>query len=300
MKEFGFCPDPIEIDIGPVKVRPLRDHATIVERVLACDRIHKDWIYAPPEKTGSSGSIQGRLLPYSSRVFPLPKTHSIEHATAMDDEHLEFHIWALSFFLGIRLTTTDAGFLDATPIKRGMLVDFLLIENSLDRSVELAETFWTANEEQPNNPKLFTSAVHAFLLSQYPQSLQFERFIYLYIALDTCFKLAKSLRQFTKSMRHSRRISWMCKEFGLALPDWARQSASGSAEVTEIRNPTMHEALFMGAPLGFALHGEGTPVNLAHEMRALICRLLVALIGGEAKYVGTSVNSMQRQGLKLL
>lgn len=299
MKEFGFCPEPIEIKVGPMTIRPFQDHDTIVGRVFASDRIHKDWIYAPPEGVGHAGPGRVHALPYSSRVFDLPKTHTIEHATAKDEEHLEFHVWALSFFLGVRLTTTEAGYLDATPVKRGTLVDFLLRENSLERAVELADNFWMANIGQRSNAKLFIAAVHALFLGQYPQSLQFERFIYLYAAIDACFKLGKTLKQSTTNLPHSCRIEWMCSQFGLTLPDWAKKTLNGNVEVSTVRNPTLHEALFMGEPLGFALHGPGVPVNLTHEMHALVCRLLVALIGGDASYIGSRVDSMQRQGLKL-
>ena len=299
MKEFGFCPEPIEVKVGAVTIRPFRDHETIVERVFSWDRIYKDWIYAPREQVGHAGSGQVRALPYSSRVFDLPKTHIIEHETAKNEEHLQFHVWALSFFLGVRLTTKKAGYLDATPVKRGKLVDFLLIENSLERAVELADDFWMANVGQSINAKLFAAAVHALFLGQFPQSLQFERFIYLYTAIDACFKLSKTLKQTNESLPHACRIEWMCSQFGLTLPDWARQTAGGSVEVTTVRNPTLHEGLFMGEPLGFGLHGDGTPVNLTHEMHALVCRLLVALIGGNASYIASRVDSMQRQGLKL-
>ena len=60
------------------------------------------------------------MLPYSSRVFGLPHTHTIEHETAVDEEHIEFHVWALSFFLGMRLTTTEAGD-GASTINRALL-----------------------------------------------------------------------------------------------------------------------------------------------------------------------------------
>jgi len=33
--------------------------------------------------------------------------------------------------------------------------------------------------------------------------------------------------------------------------------------------------------LGFAIHGAGTNQNITLEMQALVCRLLVALLGGE-------------------
>ena len=247
---------------GPIRIRPLREHEVIVKRVLGCDSIHDGWIYAPMQgvrQFGISGQVCKR--PYSARVFGLPKTHTIEHANAVCDEHIDFLVWALSFFLATRLTTTERGYLDATPIKSGKLVDFLLVEDSLVRTVQLAEDFWMTNSGQRDRANLFAAAVHALFLGQYPQSLQFERFIYLYTAIDACFKLGKILRNLTKCIPHSCRIDWMCNQFGLNLPDWARSPVGGSVQVTKIRNHTLHEALFMDEPLGFAVHGEGTHVQ---------------------------------------
>jgi hypothetical protein len=62
----------------------------------------------------------------------------------------------------------------------------------------------------------------------------------------------------------------------------------------------MHEALFMNAPLGFALRGAGTGQNLPLEMEAVICRLLVALIGAPmADYVRSPVTTRMMHGLNL-
>ena len=56
----------------------------------------------------------------------------------------------------------------------------------------------------------------------------------------------------------------------------------------------------MDAPLGFAVSRSSTPRNLTLEMRALVCRLLVALIGGnDTSYLGSPVNTRQRCGLDL-
>ena len=64
--------------------------------------------------------------------------------------------------------------------------------------------------------------------------------------------------------------------------------------VSVMRNATLHESLFMDAPLGFALHGVGTNQNLPLEMQAVICRLLVALIGDSgADYVRTPVTTVR-------
>ena len=54
----------------------------------------------------------------------------------------------------------------------------------------------------------------------------------------------------------------------------------------------------MDAPLGFAIHRSDTTQNLPLEMEALVCRLLVALIGAPTTdYVQTAVNTRQMHGL---
>ena len=261
--------------------------------VAASDQVEDDWYYAPhrPEIDFMSG--KERALPYSARVFGLPETHLIEHASATDEDHLGFHLWALSFFVGMRLTATKAGFLDATPVKSGKLVDFFLPGTNLARAVELAEGFWQKNRRgrsenekaaKPTGPQLFEAAVHALFLAQNPQHLEFERFVYLYMAIDACYRLTAMSRKPCRSPSHGHRIQWMCDQFGAVPPAWSTkqdgQRGRSGSEVVWIRNATFHEALFMGAPLGFA-SGVGASEqnrNLTLEMEALTCRLLVALI----------------------
>ena len=126
-KEFGFYPDPLQI-------------------------------YAPPQQVRHSPSGEVRERPYTTRVFGLPKTHRIEHAAATNEEHLAFHLWALSFFVGMRLTATEAGFLDATPVKPGELVDFVLLRSSLACAVKLAEIFWMKACDKGEGLKLIHQA----------------------------------------------------------------------------------------------------------------------------------------------
>jgi hypothetical protein len=67
-----------------------------------------------------------------------------------------------------------------------------------------------------------------------------------------------------------------------------------------LRNNAIHEALYSGEPLGFGLHGVGANQNLTVEMQALVCRLLIALIGAPAAgYVKTQVDTYQYHGLDL-
>ncbi len=294
-KEFGFYPQPLEIKAGPVTVSSLPNIERTASDMLTDDGIENNWVYALPQQHREFVSGKIRELPYASRVFRLPKTHLIEHAEATSGDHLDFHLWALSFFVGMRLTATEAGFLDATPLKSGMLVDFILHGSSLTHAVKLAEVFWTTNCAKRRQAQRFEAAVHALFLGQNPQNLGFERFVYFYMAIDACYKLAQELRQPSNYPSHARRIKWMCCQFSIKTPPWVDSVAA-------IRNDTLHEALFVSEPLGFAGLG-GTPTNryLTLEMQALVCRLLVALIGGaDTTYIRSPVNTRQRHRLNLM
>ena len=305
VKEFGFYPDPLQIKAGPVTISSLPDLERIANGVRASSSIENNWIYAPPQQVRHFLSREVRERPYSTRVFGLPKTHRIEHAAATNEEHLDFHLWALSFFVGMRLTATEAGFLDATPLKPRKLVDFSPVGSTLTYAVELAEDFWNMTRDKPCCAKRFGAAVHALFLGQNPRSLPFEEFVLFYMAIDACYKLSVERNGLPKSpTKHADRIPLMCEHFGIECPDWADPNApcapKNGSIVTDIRNNTLHEALFKDAPLGFKGFGGGTNPNLLLEMRALVCRLLVALIGGGgADYVRLPVNTRQMRGLDL-
>lgn len=303
-KEFGFCPKPIKIIVESVRICPLPDFENIVAEVRHSSRVDKDWIYAPPMKEKDIFSDSVRQLPYPSRVFDLPMTHTIEHSRATSEAHLDFIVWALSFFNGMRFSPTTFGFLDATPLKVGALVDFILKDRSLKHALELAESFWRANECEPRHTKRFEAAVNALFLGQNPQSLDYEKFLCLYIALDACYKLAEALRgpPNQDSSGHYNRIKWVCNQFGVCTPNWAQTEPSSTKTIlSEIRNDTIHEALFIDAPLGFKTTAGSNNDNLIVEMSALVCRILVALIGGEeADYVRSPVNTENKFPLKLV
>jgi hypothetical protein len=297
--EFGYHPGPLRLHAGPVTVDPLPEIAKTVADIESNEGIENDWIYAPPQQVRIfGGGIH--TLPYAARVFGLPKTHVIEHAAPECNDQLTFHLWALSFFTGMRLTATEAGFVDVTPIKPGKLTDFAPLGRSLVNAVELAEAFWAANRSEPQRVRLVAAAIHALFLGQNPRLLQFEQFMLLYTALDACFALATSIHTAPKKLPHAQRVMWMCGLFGMPTPAWADPATPTGPAVAILRNAAFHEALFMGEPLGFRLHGVGTNQNLTLEMRALICRFLVALLGGNrADYVRSPVNTRQRHGLDL-
>lgn len=298
--EFGYYPHSLDVDAGPIRVEPRPGFDLTVADMEASNGIENGWIYAPLRQRRDFMSGKIETLPYPSRIFGLPKTHILTHEHADNTDHLTFHIWCLSFFTGMRLTTTEAGFVDATPLKPGTLVDFVPGRADLQKALQLADRFWVDNKSEPHRARLVAAAVHALFLAHNPLLLQFERFLLLYSGLDACYALASSLHTAPPRLGYAKRVQWMCGLLGMAVPPWADPSSASGPEAALLRNETVHEALFVGEPLGFAIHGVGTNRNLPLEMEALICRLLVALLGAPtARYVTTPVNTRQRHALDL-
>ena len=131
-KKFGFYPYSLKIEEQGITISTLPDLKDKVSSVNSDGYVEKDWIYSSHQLERNFPSGRVRELPYPGRIFGLSKTHVIRHATAKSEEHIDFLVWALSFFVGMRLTTTEAGFCDATPIKPHKLVDFILHGNSLN------------------------------------------------------------------------------------------------------------------------------------------------------------------------
>jgi hypothetical protein len=204
-KNFGYWPRKEMVVAGPITIEPLENFSDVLIKDDRSNGIEGDWIYAPLQQAVDFMSGSVRTKPYSARVFGLPQTHSITHHAADSEEHLEFHVWCLSFFIGMRLTTTEAGFVDATPIKPGKLVDFVL-SSPLAKCLDLAEAFWAANRSIPQRSELVEAAIHALFLAQGPNLLQYERFIYCYTALDACYALCSSIFQPKPKPTHAARI----------------------------------------------------------------------------------------------
>lgn len=295
--KFGYLPERLDVTAGDLSITTLPNLDETVSFVNRHENIRKDWLYAGNARTVNFLGIGESIEPYSGRVFKLPKTHVISHLLSESLPHLKFHVWVLSFFNGMRLTTEAAGFLDSTPTKKGKLVDFIVLGDAAS-IIDLAETFWQKNPQNPIQAKRFSAAVHALFLSQNPQNMQFEQFIYLYTALDACFAILWE-GESGKRPDHFKRVKWMCKKTDVVVPDWALIKDK-STEVSELRNLTIHEGLFVDEPLGFAIEGLGDTRNLTLEMEALICRILASIIGvTDTNYIGSPVDTMQMHGLRI-
>ncbi|MAF58144.1 hypothetical protein [Ponticaulis sp.] len=301
--QFGFYPLSINLSEGPICISDLSDfETTVADFQSEIDEKFEGWVYAPLQLRRNFVSGEVIQLPYSARVFRLPKTHKIEHAKAEGIDHLEFHVWCLSFFLGMRLTTKEAGFVDATPYLPHKLNDFVLSNSTLAHAVQVSEEFWKKYKSDVRMPKRLAGAVHALFLSQYPQNLSYERFMYLYTAIDACFAMVLTLFPLSgRRPTHAARIEWMCQQFDIDVPSWASMD-SGATEISMVRNDTFHEALFFDEPLGFSTYdnARSSARHVELEMEALVCRLIVAILGRpKSRYVHSPLNTRQRYRLEL-
>jgi hypothetical protein len=298
---FGYCPLNLDERIGAISLADLPSLDEAVAEIAKSRTVHNGWLYSPLKRQRDFMSGRISTLPFPSRIFGLPKTHVLAHEDADNEEHLDFLVWCLGFFLGMRLTIGEGGFLDATPIEPRKLTDFSV--HHVADAIALSDAYWQTHAKNPQAAKLIEAAIHALFISQYPPYLQFEEFTYLYMALDACFALTKILLDPSAKPTHARRIDWMCGKFGMPTPDWARPDVAGT-EISIIRNDTFHEALFFGQPLGFSIYGGNARTavrpNTLLAMRALVCRLIVALIGRpDCDYVKTPTDTRHKYALDL-
>lgn len=298
-KDFGFLPERLNITNEYFSIQTLDDLQEKINLISKDSAVHKDWIYAPQAQMINLVSDQIHLFPYASRIFGLPKTHTLT-VFNLNDVQLEFLLWCLSFFLGMRLSATEAGFLDATPIKQRKIFDFILSNSKLEKALLFAIQYMISCENDDLNCKRVVSVIHLLLFAQNPQNLSFEKFNYLYMALDTCYKVVQNkVGIASKPKCNGHRVQWMCEYFEMPVPDWAVLHKKNSL-ISEIRNNTFHEALFFDEPLGFAIFESESNRNVLLEMQNLICRFLVALlINPKNDYVKTPLDTRMKQSLTI-
>jgi hypothetical protein len=300
--DFGFYPLQFDADYGDVHIETRDDFESSVKAVKSEPSVGGDWIYSPHKELHALGSNSIRVLPYPTRVFGLPKTHTLSHR--MDDPvRLHFLVWCFGFFVGMRMSDQQAGFLDATPIKPGVSNDIVWFGDSVIAALGAADEFFTANANAPKVELALRAAIHSYLASDIPTLLDYERFIHLYTAVDACYAASGFIAgKPKKNVRHAERIAYLCDEIGLPVPWWADRN---SAFVAKQRNETLHEGLFFGEPWGFSIfggnqHNDPKQQMLLLEMQKLICRIVIALLGIQNReYLTSSVSDRQRHGLRL-
>lgn len=288
-KTFGFFPEAIDLRFGPISISTLDDFDNSLKQIQSHPDCSNGWIYAASQKSYDFLQQRETECPYPARVFGLPHTHSIRHEKAAPNEYLDFLIWAIAFFVGCRLTSTEAGFLDATPVQRGRMLDFYIPTNQLGKFIELAENFWHQNKDTKRQTKRVCAAIHTLFLAGNPRLLPFESFTFAYITLDTCFKMM-SEGECNVPNKHRERVNWMCEKINLAPVSW---------DLYKVRNDTFHEGLYFTEPLGFSTGPPGN-ISLTMKMRNLACRLLMSIFGCQDQTYLTSNPEDRQQHLLII
>ena len=196
----------------------------------------------------------------------------------------------------MRMTETEAGFLDATPLQRCKLTDFFMIDKDISKAMIKADDFWDDYKKFPEIEKSMRACIHNFFLAKIPNLLDFEMFNYLYFTFDACHFVNSKIKNVCPiKARHGDRIHNLCEQFEIKTPDWAIRPAKGADPyITTQRNRIAHEGVFSGEPLGFALLADapdGTSGGeMLRQMQSLACRLMIALLGmKDNDYVRSSV-----------
>ena len=301
--DFGFYPRGFDKTSGPIAIATLPNLDDKIKDVSSSEYVEGNWIYSPPSRVQDIFSKRVKTIPYSARVFTLPKTHRLSHTNSLGPTHVRFLVFCLGLFAGMRMSETEAGFLDATPIAPGEAHDIVwLNDDSLFTAVQYADRFWTAHAAKPRIEVAMRGAIHSYFISRMPSLLEFEKFIYLYTALEGCHYVHSVIQgQDPTKILHKQRIKRLCEVFSISIPSWADPS---NHLVAKHRHLTLHEGLFFEEPLGFQIFG-GRNRNvqdgmLLLQMAALTSRLIIALLGMETcDYVRSPIDTRQRYGVRL-
>lgn len=301
---FGYYPETLTFDRDLFSIRTLPDHSAATDSIDSDPNRVGKWLYAGQRQI-QFGTGRIYEMPYSARIFGLPKTHQLILRRHREAGDLDFIIWCLSFFSGMRLTSADAGFLDATPSKPGVLVDFSLSRCTLADTVDLGLSYLDTQRQDSRAAKRISAVIHTLFLAQSPRNLPFEAFQYLYMALDACYRLLESRESCAPRIAHRKRIKWMCEKFGLTVPEWACPAGEDSTSISTIRNDAFHEGLFFGEPLGFSIYGgtesQARSPNVLLQIQAVVCRLLVAILGrSSSAYVTSAIDTRSIHPLNLV
>lgn len=313
---FGYYPGKLDFRAGGIVVSTLPEFSEAVNFVEKSNEgcVHNGWFYPPRQRrntrciTPEGLTCKVETLPFCTRIFPLPKTHSLTHKKCDGNGHLDFLVWCLGFFLGMRLTTTEAGFVDATPISApyagsGTLVDFFIPEKDRGVAIMFADKFWRDHSPKyPRVPKALAGVIHNLFLSQKGAYgvIPYEQFICLYTALEGCsFVYELTHGNDPKKIRHGERIARLCQAFDTPTPEWAEK------EAVDIRNRAIHDGLFFGEPFGFGPSNKSDKKKISKilfSMQNLVCRILFGLLTRKVlaeNYVRSDCNDRQLHRVQL-
>lgn len=287
--EFGHLPERYSVSAGDISISPLPTFGPTVTRLQQSGLIDGGWCY-PPILSGS---------PYAATWFELPRTHVLLHKGTSSAARLNFLVTAIGFLLGYQLLPEGHGHLQRTPMRRSLVTDLQVSPRELQQVLPTIDAAWLS-WSMPER-RMILAVIQAY---QWGVACRrdFEELTFLYSALDAVFAFhARAMTNQAAAIGHWGRARELCRHLGMPIPSWARKQPSVRGARTQsglsrLRNQLSHEALFAGAPLGYAT--ERRPITLG--LQGLVSRAVVAALGIRCSYTSTLATSQQMIGIGLL
>lgn len=290
---FGFLKEPTSLVWGGGSIEPLRDHDEVVQDILAHQHHYAGWLY-PPLREVRHDSSELKQPPNVPATFALPATHVLTLNSEESDSRAEDFVIALFGMLkGLSLQREGWQHFYKCPTKRGALCDFYAHDQEIAATLDLATAFWR-RYTNPATRKLAFGAIHWHLFAQLYEH-EFERLNAQYIALDACWKLAKTTMNVTAN-GHAERPRVLSESLGLHMPNWVVPVVPGksASSLSLRRNALVHEAMYAGEPLGFA-HPQ-TERGMDLELQNFVARCIFGLLGVRNDYTRSAVDTRQVSG----
>lgn len=267
--EFGYLERPINLENSTLSIQSSTDYDFAVPldpNVLT---------YCSPVPPTAQYPFNG--IWHSAERYTLPINHSLLLKETEDEKGLgEFLVVLLGFLYGLRLTIKGTGHLRPTPIKIGSLVNFCPSDRDVLEVMSYGLAFWQNNNEQ--NRRLLFSAMHYYLISQ-SYTLQYERFSWSYTVLDNLYRITANQRSLKSDHAHPKRPAFLSDSYGSPLcPEFSDpEGLPGNGHVlSSMRNELVHEARWLGEPLGYAVSADAHHIilSLQHYCSQIILGVL--------------------------
>jgi len=275
--EFGFLKRPIEGNFEGGSLSLLADHSKAVEWFVEASNL--DGFFYPPEM--ATYTLDHRTMKKKKKVerserpasvFHLPPSHVLAIESAIDESNEKradaaFIIYLLGYVYGTRLQFPDWGFDCRVPEKPTN--NIYIADKTCLHFVGHAYQFWRCQTE--NVRTRLTNILYVLARARCLQ-WDWESFFQQYMVFDAIWKLHTTLNPQAKSdVSHKGRFAEMISHYGLfPNPDLV-------TKIYGARNNLFHEALWVGATIGFGCSNQDAyyyPYHLGRLNSRLICGVL--------------------------
>lgn len=241
------------------------------------DKLKKNdfWCYSPSKE---------------NKIFGQPTNCTMSGVNSK--EHGQFMVQCLSFLYGQKLFTRKYEYVDSVRLKRdcwGLLISNKSIEKGLMYCNELWGniTHNKAQEQISRLRKRIFGIIHLLFMSTSKKALQFERFMYIYIAIDACFKhLVETgeIKNTKNHIPHRERIKNISAITGVKFSQTITEQFFYST-----RNDIFHEGIYLDEPLGY--RATGVKKNLSFAQNFLV-QVIFFVLGIKATGFLETVDSL--------